>query len=94
MAMTARIAFETLRCEGVPLERIAGISKSSTTAVRLWQRGADIPDGAARRLHLAARVVMALKGGHTKPVVAGHRSELAAFAQRWLSRNANGNDHG
>lgn len=84
---SARIAFESLRREGLSPERIAGIAKATTTAVRLWQRGLEIPAGAAMRLVIAARVFMALK---QEPAVDRNDScaEIAAFARGWLAAHS------
>ncbi len=87
MKAGARFAFESLRREGLSPERIAGFAKTTTTAVRLWQRGLDIPAGAAMRLMVAARVIMALKqepAGNSDASCA----EIAAFARGWLAAHS------
>jgi hypothetical protein len=87
MKAAARLAFEFLRGEGLSPERIAGVAKSTTSAVRQWARGMDIPSGAATRMVIAARVIVALKptkvsDGDTSG------SEIAAFARGWLAARA------
>lgn len=85
METASRIAFDCLRREGVTLERIAGLSKTCSSAVRLWQQGVDIPKGAATRLIVAARVVVALKVQPAPDLDDSHHDELAEFAKRWLA---------
>lgn len=88
MVMTAHDAFTCLLLEGVPLERIAGLSKTCLAAVRLWHQGMEIPAGAGARLVVAARVVVALKSRPPAENGRGDADDLAAFAKRWLDRHA------
>jgi hypothetical protein len=88
MVTTARDAFICLLREGVPLARIAALSKTCLAAARHWQQGMDIPAGAASRLIVAARVVVALKVQPTAENGRGGSDDLAAFAKRWLTRQA------
>lgn len=88
MVNTARDAFNCLLREGVSLERIAGLSKTCLAAARHWHQGMDIPEGAAARLIVAARVVVALKIRPAAENGRGDADDLAAFAKRWLARQA------
>jgi hypothetical protein len=87
MQVAARLALEFLRGEGLSPERIAGVAKCTTSAVRLWARGIEIPSGAATRMIIAARVMAALKA--TKLSHADKPgNEIAAFARGWLAARA------
>ena len=87
MRLAGRLALELLRGEGLTPDRIAGIAKSSTSAVRLWMRGSDIPAGAAIRMIIAARVLNGLKTAKSSASSDG-TAEIAAFARGWLAAHS------
>jgi hypothetical protein len=88
VTLDARIAFDTLRRDGLTAARIAGISKTSTSAVRLWVCGIAIPSGAAIRLIAAARMLNALTIAPCPAIASRDSDELATFARGWLAANA------
>src|SRR5262245_6676796 len=84
MKVAARLAFEFLQGEGLTPERIAGVAKSATSAVRLWARGMNIPSGAAIRMITAARVLNALKSTNCSDRDSSSGG-IAAFTRGWLA---------
>jgi hypothetical protein len=55
-----RRSLNLLRAEGLTIPQIAGIGRCSTSSVRRFMAGDEIPNGAAVRFWIAARTFRAL----------------------------------